>query len=69
MAELTATTDGQQAWDRMVERKRVDPECPTCLREKPYILAHGYSSGGPAHPPNAWCKSGGRPHCTCDACY
>lgn len=35
--------------------------CSECARWKP--------NGGPAHYGSWRCRSGGRPHCTCSACF
>ncbi len=43
-----------------------DPACPGCAA----VPAHPtLSPFQPAHRSGARCQSGGRPHCTCDACF
>ena len=34
-------------------------QCAQCAR----------SGMGPSHNPSPWCKSGSRPHCSCDTCF
>jgi hypothetical protein len=43
-----------------------DPDCRHCqaARDSPSLAIPG-----PTHRINPRCKSGGRPHCTCDACF
>ncbi len=43
-----------------------DPDCPGCAT----VLEHPtLSPFQPMHKSGARCQSGGRPHCTCDACF
>jgi hypothetical protein len=37
------------------------PNCDYCLTVSVF--------GGPGHEPSSFCRSGKRPHCTCDSCY
>jgi hypothetical protein len=37
------------------------PECATCLEQSVF--------GGPSHEASPRCRSGRRPHCTCDTCF
>lgn len=39
-------------------------DCEQCVHNE--MDSHGF---GPAHEPSSNCKSGKRPHCTCDACF
>lgn len=41
-----------------------DDYCEQCVHNE--LDPHGF---GPAHEPSSNCKSGKRPHCTCDACF
>jgi hypothetical protein len=43
-----------------------DPDCPQCapIPKHPTLMPFM-----PRHNPNPRCRSGGRPHCTCDACF
>ncbi len=43
-----------------------DPDCAGCapLRDSKMLCVYA-----PAHRSGARCQSGGRPHCTCDACF
>lgn len=45
-------------------RQRLRGNCPTC--EKAKRNGHPFH---PPHDPSPNCKSGKRPHCTCDACF
>lgn len=38
------------------------PECEACLRQSVF-------PEGPTHVGSSMCRSGGRPHCSCDACF
>lgn len=40
------------------------PDCETCKRK---IETGNYA--GPIHEPGANCRSGKRPHCSCDSCF
>lgn len=42
--------------------------CRTCFNNLARALA-GQPSGGPPHEFSQFCRSGKRPHCTCDLCY
>lgn len=37
------------------------PDCEYCLEVSVF--------GGPDHDPSSGCRSGKRPHCTCDTCF
>lgn len=37
------------------------PGCSLCLRYSVF--------GGPGHEPSSMCRSGKKPHCTCDTCF
>lgn len=51
---------------RWTESGFADPECPGCVE----ILRHPtLSAFAPSHRPSPMCRSGARPHCTCDACF
>lgn len=51
---------------RMEAAGLLDPNCKYC-QERYYKPAEPL--GGPSHKASAACRSGARPHCTCDACY
>jgi len=38
------------------------PDCSTCLTQSVF-------PGGPDHEPSEYCRSGKRPHCSCDSCF
>ena len=51
-----------EAWRLFGDKIQVtDRECPSC---RVYSIF-----GGPSHNPSPMCRSGKRPHCTCDACW
>lgn len=52
---------GLEAWQEGFKRGKV-AACPSCERN----AREGF---GPPHEASATCKSGGRNHCTCDACF
>jgi hypothetical protein len=43
-----------------------DPECPMCATIPAHPTLDPFQ---PSHAPNPRCRSGRRPHCTCDACF
>lgn len=48
----------------------LDPNCKTCQEIFYPAYKHGdVSVFAPSHKPNDKCKSGKRPHCTCDTCF
>lgn len=51
---------------RLEAAGNLSPSCPGC-RE---FYAHPtLGPFAPSHRPNPYCRSGKRPHCTCDACF
>lgn len=40
---------------------RAHPDCDYCLTV--------FVFGGPGHEPSSFCRSGKRPHCTCNSCF
>lgn len=52
----------------MIESGTIDPDCAYCQRT--FLAAENPASVmAPSHRASAGCKSGSRPHCTCDACF
>lgn len=51
---------------RLREMGAYDPDCKACeeLANHPTL-----SPFMPSHRPGSRCRSGGRPHCTCDTCF
>lgn len=43
------------------------PGCPGC--QERYDAPDPLMVMAPSHKPSSSCKSGKRPHCTCDACF
>lgn len=56
----------QERLERWQRSGHYDPSCEACkeLAEHPTL-----SPFMPPHDPNSRCRSGKRPHCTCDACF
>jgi hypothetical protein len=66
--EAEAERIAKSALDRITaEAKRrfgnnkAHPDCDYCLTVSVF--------GGPGHEPSSFCRSGKRPHCTCDTCW
>jgi len=64
--------------DQMVRLRRIPdgaflgaflPGCPTCDEERARIEETGKPDWSPSHHASVRCRSGSRPHCTCDACF
>lgn len=47
--------------ERRAREEAVKAECAYCQDPR--------NAGGPGHFPSSMCRSGGRPHCTCDTCF
>lgn len=43
-----------------------DPNCPMCAAIPDHPTLSPFQ---PSHKPSSMCRSGKRPHCTCDACF
>lgn len=57
----------QERLQRMISRGSIDPECDFCQRE---FLSHlRLDPFAPRHTAMDTCRSGKRPHCTCDTCF
>jgi hypothetical protein len=66
------TEERRERIKRLEQEGFLDPNCPTCQDEfYPWYLEHDGGSGpfAPSHKPLSSCKSGKRPHCTCDSCF
>ena len=57
---------------KITESGDYDPDCKTCKNVIQPELVLGFKLSDifcPNHKPSKNCKSGKRPHCTCDACF
>ena len=52
---------------RMEKAGFLDPNCKGC--EERYTAPVPYAVFAPSHKPSDNCKSGKRPHCSCDTCF
>lgn len=60
----------EQRIERLERQGAIQPECPTCQREAyPALYAGKHLPFVPRHTASQRCKSGQRPHCTCDTCF
>ena len=50
-------------WEAM---GHLDPNCGACREFYDHPTLTPFA---PNHRPNSYCRSGGRPHCTCDGCF
>lgn len=69
MAEMT-----QQQIEEKIERLEkngcIDPECDFCQKTfYPKLRTTGERAFAPSHTAMSHCRSGKRPHCTCDGCF
>lgn len=64
-----AYRDRLAQWNRAVEIGRIDPECPTCLKEFGGPCNPTPGAMAPGHTAKTRCESGKRPHCTCGVCW
>lgn len=44
----------------------LDPTCPGCQE---FYRHPKLAPFAPSHKPGSYCRSGKRPHCTCDGCF
>lgn len=44
----------------------IDPNCPGCREQYAHPTLNAFM---PSHKPGGGCRSGSRPHCTCDSCF
>lgn len=57
----------EQAIKRMEANGDLDPDCPMCRN---LFYSHPkLDPFAPRHKPLSSCRSGKRPHCTCDGCF
>lgn len=57
---------------KLEEKGLIDRDCPSCQRDFIPRLKAGASFSdifAPNHKASERCKSGRRPHCTCDTCF
>ena len=66
---LTKFETTEETIARLEDKGSLDPEYLSCQREHYPSLRKGEWPFAPNHRPNAHCRSGKRPHCTCDACF
>jgi hypothetical protein len=52
-----------ERWEKM---GIYDPNCSGC---KPILDHPRLDPFQPSHKPSSYCRSGKRPHCTCDSCF
>lgn len=43
--------------------------CKMCDDARAYFMERGSTPFQPSHEPGYSCRSGKRPHCTCDSCF
>lgn len=48
--------------EKFGKRNVQHPECQQCYEQSVF-------RGGPSHAPSSRCRSGQRPHCSCDTCF
>lgn len=51
--------------DLLTQFGKINPQYPDCE----YCLTQSVFKGGPSHVGSSYCRSGKRPHCTCDSCF
>lgn len=51
---------------RWTEMGYIDVDCPGCQEKLNHPRLDAFA---PSHKPSPMCRSGKRPHCTCDACF
>ena len=55
---------------RLESSGAIHPDCDYCQKNLyPALRETGELPAGPRHTANNLCKSGRRPHCTCDGCF
>jgi hypothetical protein len=54
--------------ERMEATGSIDPGCVYCQREF-YAAENPVRVFAPRHKASGGCRSGARPHCTCDGCF
>jgi hypothetical protein len=69
-ADRDASSEHQELLDRLIRLGSVDPNCATCANSIiPAVKTTGQVPFQPSHRASPMCRSGRRPHCTCDACW
>ncbi|MDB4261341.1 hypothetical protein N9878_00600 [bacterium] len=61
---LQMTTEQKKLFDETAIRESEKANCEYCKKMKKEGITFY-----PSHKPSSACQSGGRPHCTCDACF
>jgi phage FluMu protein Com len=59
----------EEALARMESQGMLDPKCPGCQEAYQVLDRMPFNVFMPSHKASKYCKSGKRPHCTCDACF
>jgi len=55
---------------KLTRRLKAPPgESQSCDRERDHEELTGHAPFHPPHDPSPNCKSGSRPHCSCDECF
>ncbi len=61
-----ASETRQERLDRWQAMGSYDPDCKSCEELAAHPTLNAFM---PSHKPSSMCRSGSRPHCTCDACF
>jgi hypothetical protein len=61
MAKASLDACAAKVLEKFGRKNPAHPDCEACLRASVF--------GGPSHEPSRMCRSGKRPHCSCDACF
>jgi hypothetical protein len=59
----------QEKLQGFIARGLLDPNCAGCTESIQEVLKTGTLPMAPSHQPKSRCRSGNRPHCTCDFCW
>lgn len=59
---------GPRAGQIVTDGAKLYVDCETCQSYKKALLKNG-TYFGPSHSASQFCRSGKRPHCTCDTCF
>lgn len=66
IAPFGSTETRAQRIARLEGMGLLDPTCPACQEQYRHPTLSAFA---PSHKPGAYCRSGKRPHCTCDGCF